>query len=97
MHACSRLRRPLTRLPCTATRCSYVCNRTADGDSDWSVARIEEAAQAAYNGIEFGLNTPPTTACKLFLHQWVCWQVRPRASGAWLRRFCFAQHAPFRT
>ena len=96
MHACSRLRRPLTRLPCTATRCSYVCNRTADGDSDWSVARIEEAAQAAYNGIEFGLNTPPTTACKLFLHQWVCWQVRPRlpAPGcgvAWL-----ARHALFR-
>ena len=95
MHACSRSRRPLTQ-PAAATHRSYVCNRTADGDSDWSVARIEEAAQAAYNGIEFGLNTPPSTDCKRYLHQWVCWQVRPAlpAPGcgvAWL-----ARHALFR-
>jgi hypothetical protein len=50
------------------------CNRTADGTSEWSVARIEEAAQSAYNAIEFGLNTPPSADCKRALHQWVCWQ-----------------------
>jgi hypothetical protein len=90
------LRAPVADSPAAATRRSYVCNRTADGDSDWSVARIEEAAQAAYNGIEFGLNTPPSTDCKRFLHQWVCWQVRPGGFGARQRRFGLAQRARFR-
>lgn len=90
------MRAPVADSPAAATRRSYVCNRTADGDSDWSVARIEEAAQAAYNGIEFGLNTPPSTECKRFLHRWVCWQVRPGASGAWLLRFGSARCSPLR-
>jgi len=53
----------LTRL------CSF-CDVTLQGD----VASLEQAAQAAYNALLFGLSTTPTNACRLLLHDWVCWQ-----------------------
>jgi hypothetical protein len=52
------------------------CNRTAAGDDAWSVARLEEAAQAAYMALAFSLRTPPSADCKRAMHKWVCWQAR---------------------
>lgn len=52
------------------------CDVTLQGD----VASLEQAAQAAYNALLFGLGTAPTVACRLKLHDWVCWQFLDRKS-----------------
>ena len=63
-------------MPARPPRPRSFCNRTADGDASWSVARLEEAAQATYAAVVFNLANPPTDECKTMLHTWVCWQAR---------------------